>query len=655
MNASGVPDHCRIYALSDPTDAEFQGTCDHLHDESCTQCSELEEVMRTIQSECLNAPSAEDQDDMLHTIKQARDNIMSWKAHQLRSVHQAEAKHYVLSKLDSRSVLLVQDWAMKYMPRKYREAQSDWFAKRGLPWHITVAIRRSEDTRHFESQTLVHVFQSCAQDSTTVASIMIDCLVSLKKDIPELEMVYYKQDNAGCYHSGNSIISAKMAGDVAGVAVVRNDFSDPQGGKGVCDRKAATIKGDVGRYVNEGNDVINALQFKTAIESGQGTTGLKASYVASKPSSTSYVKWDGISLLNNFEYEETGVRVWRAFNVGLGRVIPWSNFERAVKQPEELEILDPPSQHASEAATFRIVRHRHIKKSSVEADPSTELENQDGGTVGEEEPDDMLFPCPEEGCVKSYSRFANLQTHLDSGKHKMMLEQETLYDRAKKEYASKLTEGCSRIPSVQVTEQRKNDGLPPLPMGWALKTIKKKARFTEKQTEFLTDQFQKGEQSGQKSDPHEVSKAMSLARDQTGARRFHPDEVLTSQQISGFFSRLSAKKRVVGAGDGAKSVEVSDAESAEENETSAEAEIYRSALYANVIRDVALQHPVVSSDRNICELVQRNKLTTLSVDILRKACIDLGLDISDIFAQKRKKPFIARLTQLVQECACSSQ
>ena len=36
-----------------------------------------------------------------------------------------------------------------------------------------------------------------------------------------------------------------------GVAVVRNDFSDPQGGKGICDRKAATIKEDVGRYVNE--------------------------------------------------------------------------------------------------------------------------------------------------------------------------------------------------------------------------------------------------------------------------------------------------------------------------------------------------------------------------------------------------------------------
>ena len=75
-----------------------------------------------------------------------------------------------------------------------------------------------------------------------------------------------------------------------GLAFLRNDFSDPQSGKGECDCKAATIKGDVGRYVNEGNDVINALQFKTAIESDQGTTGVKASYVAAKPSNTFNIK-----------------------------------------------------------------------------------------------------------------------------------------------------------------------------------------------------------------------------------------------------------------------------------------------------------------------------------------------------------------------------
>ena len=71
MEASEVPDHCRTYALSDPSNAEFRGSCDHLHNESCVQCYELEEVMRTIEDECSIAlSSAEDQADMLHTIKQ---------------------------------------------------------------------------------------------------------------------------------------------------------------------------------------------------------------------------------------------------------------------------------------------------------------------------------------------------------------------------------------------------------------------------------------------------------------------------------------------------------------------------------------------------------------------------------------------------------
>ena len=229
---------------------------------------------------------------------------------------------------------------MKFMPRKFREPQSYWFAKRGLPWHITVAIRKSEEGGQFESQTFVHVFQNCLQDSAVVVSIMQDCLVSLKKEMPELERAFYKQDNAGCYHSGYTIVSAKFAGDIAGVGVERNDFSDPQGGKGICDRQAATIKGDIGRYVNEGNDVTTAIQLKTAIESGPGSCA-KASYVTFNPSSTRHVKWDGVSLLNNFKYEENGIRAWRAFNVGPGKLLPWSQFEGVLQVPETLEVVDP--------------------------------------------------------------------------------------------------------------------------------------------------------------------------------------------------------------------------------------------------------------------------------------------------------------------------
>jgi len=63
-----------------------------------------------------------------------------------------------------------------------------------MPWHITVAIRRLEESEneHFESQTFVHVFQNCSQDSAAVVSVMQDCLASPKKEMPELERAYYK-------------------------------------------------------------------------------------------------------------------------------------------------------------------------------------------------------------------------------------------------------------------------------------------------------------------------------------------------------------------------------------------------------------------------------------------------------------------------------
>ena len=119
---------------------------------------------------------------------------------------------------------------------------------------------------------------------------MRDCLVSLKKEIPELEQAHFKQDNAGCYYSGNSVVLAKLLGNAASVVVISNDFFDPLGVKELCDQQAVTIKGDSGRYVNEGNNVMNGQQLKTAIESGQGTTGVKASYVAANTSRTASIK-----------------------------------------------------------------------------------------------------------------------------------------------------------------------------------------------------------------------------------------------------------------------------------------------------------------------------------------------------------------------------
>ena len=69
-------------------------------------------------------------------------------------------------------------------------------------------------------------------------------------------------------------------------------------------------------------------------------------------------------------------------------------------------------------------------------------------------------------------------------------------------------------------------------------------------------------------------------------------------------------------------------------------------------RKIALRHPIVALSRNICNLVHDNKLSTLSVAMLREICESLGLNVDDI-TERKKKPLINRIiTRVVGECLC---
>ena len=59
------------------------------------------------------------------TVKKAKKHILAWKAHLLRSINQDEVRLDTIKALNETSVFLVQDWAMKFIPRKFRESQKD--------------------------------------------------------------------------------------------------------------------------------------------------------------------------------------------------------------------------------------------------------------------------------------------------------------------------------------------------------------------------------------------------------------------------------------------------------------------------------------------------------------------------------------------------
>ena len=68
---------------------------------------------------------ADKDDDLLYCSQQAVLTIESWKSYLLRSVQQHKARSDILESLDESSVLITQDWAMKFLPQKCRETQAD--------------------------------------------------------------------------------------------------------------------------------------------------------------------------------------------------------------------------------------------------------------------------------------------------------------------------------------------------------------------------------------------------------------------------------------------------------------------------------------------------------------------------------------------------
>ena len=262
----------------------------------------------------------EDQDQNLYLYQHARDAIHLWKCHQIRTVRQDKARLDVLDRLDEKPCLITNDWAMKFLPQRYRETQSDWFGKHGISWHISVVVRRVN--RHLQTHTFVHILQSCNQGSSTVILLLEHVLRTLKTDNSEIQYAYFRQDNAGCYHSATTIVAIPAIQLSSGVSVLAVDFSDPQGGKGPTNRMSAASKNRIRRYINEGHDVTTAEQMKEAILSHGGVEGVRVVVVdVAIQEAPEKRKISGINKLNNFEYREGGVLARRAYGIGTGSLI----------------------------------------------------------------------------------------------------------------------------------------------------------------------------------------------------------------------------------------------------------------------------------------------------------------------------------------------
>ena len=136
------------------------------------------------------------------------------------------------------------------------------------------------------------------------------------------------------------LLSLPFIGQPTGMTILRYDFSEPQSGKDICDRKTAPMKAHIRRCVNKKHNVITGKDMKTALESHGGVKGVRAVVVqVDINKEITANKIPSISLLNNFSFEGNRIRPWRAFSVGPGRFLSYSQLEVVPQEETGLKVL----------------------------------------------------------------------------------------------------------------------------------------------------------------------------------------------------------------------------------------------------------------------------------------------------------------------------
>ena len=232
------------------------------------------------------------------------------------------------------------------------------------------------------------------------------------------------------------------------------------------------------------------------------------------------------STFHNFSYGETGLRMWKAFNIGTGKLVLWSELDVQVLSAIN---LNPASQELQ----FWDVQPRYVKL--------LERTNQN---VNPDAAETALFECNEAGCSRDFDDYDAFQDHINFDNHDpISSNQESLHDKLRRDWVLKFS-----AMSVDGQEQKKPTAerstdiatqVESSDAGWALQKPRGSGtRFSDNVKSYLQSRFSVGVETGRKSDPGQVSADMRIAKNPDGTRKFSRDEWLTKKQVQAFFSDL---------------------------------------------------------------------------------------------------------------------
>lgn len=325
---------------------------------------------------------------------------------------------------------------------------------------------------------------------------------------------------------------------------------------GPCDRGSALIKKNVRLYAAEPNRCTTPDEFVTCADSHGGVKS--ATIVRSKLDVETHAKpkIPHISDYNNFEFLDNGdIVVWKSYKIGAGKklrktwpgdpylpsLIPVSYHTEGNIHADAANVADYWKQLGQPDAVSSHQRSSSATGSEGDDSNEADAEQEDTEILSSLQAATALFPCPEPGCTRIYQHERTLDTHLETGNHRIRPERISLRDAAIGAYKEQL-EGLrlpENMPSISDTLESivgsTEFASPAEEMGWALRSRRRGSAFDPAVRKYLTEAFEEGESTGRKLDPQTVAKAM---------RQVFPKELwLKPAQITSFWSRLARLRR----------------------------------------------------------------------------------------------------------------
>ena len=125
------------------------------------------------------------------------------------------------------------------------------------------------------------------------------------------------------------------------------------------------------------------------------------------------VRWIVFYFFHNFKFEGEGIRIWRAYGIGQGKLIPYQDLIVKPQGPIGLVVNE----------IFLLLKAARLYKSTI---------NSDG------EKSNGLFACSEPGYNMVFKKCSELESHLNIGEHCHIRRNfDKAYDRLKRDWAEK--------------------------------------------------------------------------------------------------------------------------------------------------------------------------------------------------------------------------